>query len=70
MSILVKRMAEMERSRLYASVFPSMTSREHAAFIADLMRRAGDTINAASCAAAWEAAPVEIIERRKKETQR
>ncbi len=66
MSIIVKRMTEMERSRLYASIFPSATSREHAAYIADMMRRAGDVINAVSNAAVQHRRrtyKVEIIER-------
>lgn len=63
MSIIVKRMLEMDRSRLYASIFPSASSRDHAAHITDMMRRAGEAINGATCAAASRRPPVEIIER-------
>lgn len=51
MSAIVAAMVRMERSRLYASVFPSASPREHSAWIASTITAAGAAIVAASNAA-------------------
>ena len=51
MSAIVAAMVGMERSRRYASIFPSASSRAHAAYIAGMMSAAGHAIVAASNAA-------------------